>query len=356
LVERVRVAVLGVTGVVGQRFVQLLSNHPWFEIAYLAASEASAGKRYFEAVEWVVEGPLPQPVGDMVLGPPDPNAIPRDVEVVFSALPSGVAAGIEVELAKRGFTVVSNASPMRLDGDVPLVNPEVNWEHLRLVEVQRKRRGWRGCIIKNPNCTTAILTLSLKPLVDAFGLRRVIVTTLQAVSGAGLRGVPSMAVIDNVIPYIEGEEEKVRRESRKILGRLAGEGVEEYPVEISATTTRVPVLDGHLESVHVELREPAGVEEAAEVMAGFRSKPQELGLPTAPEKPIVVRREPDRPQPRLDRLEGGGMSVVVGRLEEAHGLGRGWLKYVVLGHNAVRGAAGAAVLIAELYLKLEGLV
>ncbi len=292
----------------------------------------------------------------MIVESIDPEKMPRDIDIVFSALPSDIAADIEIALARRGFVVVSNSSPLRLEPDIPLINPEVNWEHLKLLEVQKRRRGWSGAIIKNPNCSTAILTLSLKPVYDAYGLRKVIVTTLQAVSGAGLRGVPSMLIIDNVIPFIKGEEEKIENESRKILGELRGDEVKWAEISIAATTTRVPVLDGHLESVFVELEKSATPEDLMDVMSSFRSFPQELSLPTAPRRPIVVRHEIDRPQPRLDRLEGRGMSVVVGRVRKVPQLGETWLRYVVLGHNTIRGAAGVAVLIAELYAKIVGLV
>ncbi len=355
MASRLRAAVLGATGIVGQRFIQLLHNHPWIELAYLAASERSTGKRYGEAATWVLEEPMPEDMAEMEVRPIDPEEMRREgVELVFSALPSSVAKEVEIELARRGFMVFSNASPMRLDPDIPLVNGEVNPDHLKLVETQRRRRGWSGVIVKNPNCSTAILTLPLKPLHDIYGVRRVLVATMQAVSGAGLRGVPSMVILDNLIPFIEGEEWKIENESRKILGRLEGDHVEPAGFEVYATTTRVPVLDGHTEVVYVELeKQPGDAEEVMRVLEGFRGLPQELGLPTAPPKPVVVRRERDRPQPRLDRLEGRGMSVVVGRVElKASRL----LRMVLLGHNTIRGAAGAAILAAELYLKTQGLV
>ncbi len=349
--DRVPVAVLGATGLVGQRFVSLLERHPWFELRAVAASEARAGKKYGETVEWVIDAPFPREAAELVMRRPRPEEL-GDVEVVFVALPKEVAGPIELELARMGKIVVSNANVFRMEPDVPLLNPEANWEHIRLVEEQRRRRGWRGAILKVPNCTTAVLTLSLKPLLDAYGLRRVFMTSMQAISGAGFRGVPGYAIVDNILPYIRGEEEKVVRESRKILGRLEGGEVKPLDVDVVATTTRVPVLDGHLESVVAQLgKTPGGVEEVYQTWEGWRSLPQELGLPTAPEAPVVVRREPDRPQPRLDRMAERGMSVTVGRaalpLE-----GEPLLRYLVLGHNTVRGAAGTGVLIAELYYKL----
>ncbi len=356
MVDKIKVAVLGSTGLVGQRFIQILSDHPWFEVVYVAASEANVGRKYGDVVTWLMETPLPENISELEIQSSRPELIPRNIDIVFSALPSEVALQIELKLAKRGFIVVSNSSPLRLEPDIPLINPEVNWDHLKLVEHQRKNRAWNGVIIKNPNCTTAILTLSLKPLLDAFGIKRVIVCTLQAVSGAGLKGVPSMLIIDNVVPFIKKEEEKVENESKKILGKLEGNNITLAPISISAITTRVPVLDGHLELVHVELSREAEVGDVINVMSKFKSLPQELSLPTAPTKPIVIRFEEDRPQPRLDKYAEKGMSVVVGRVKRADGLGRNWIKYVVLGHNTIRGAAGIAILIAELYMKLNNLI
>ncbi len=349
MADRVKVAVLGATGLVGQVFVKLLAGHPYFEPYYLAASEKSAGKRYAEAVNWVLGGDPPEEVADVRVGVVDPENIPGEVELVFSALPSSVALDVEVGAARRGFTVVSNASPLRLEPDIPLIIPEINWDHIRLVETQRRRRGWRGVIVKNSNCTTAILTLSLKPLLDSFGLREVYVSTMQAVSGAGYRGVPSVAIIDNIIPFIRNEEEKVVNETRKILGRLRGDHVEPAGFRVYATCTRVPVINGHMETVYAKLERSASLEEVVEAWRSFRGIE---GAPTAPERPVIVRSEPDRPQTRLDRDAGGGMSVTVGR---ASMLDDRLLRYIVLGHNLVRGAAGNTVLIAEMMYK-EGML
>jgi aspartate-semialdehyde dehydrogenase len=348
MVDRVKVAVYGATGLVGQQFIRILAGHPWFEIVSVAASSRRAGRRYGEAVAWVLGGGPPEPVRELEVKPVTPEAA-SDAEIVFIALPKEVAGEVEVELARRGKVVVSNASVYRLEPDIPLLNPEVNHEHIRLLEVQRRRRGWSGAILKVPNCTTAILTLTLKPLQEAYGLKRVFMVSMQAISGAGYAGVPAYAITDNIIPHIPGEEEKVRRETRKILGRLEGDTVRPAEVEVYPTTTRVPVLDGHTEAVYVETVEPVDAGEAARLMESW-SPLRGMGLPTAPEKPIIVRREVDRPQPRLDRLAGNGMSVTVGRLE-AHG---NTLRYIALGHNTIRGAAGTGVLIAELYLKTQG--
>ncbi len=353
---RKRVAVLGATGLVGQRFVALLANHPWFELIALTASEGSVGKRYVDVVRWFVEKPILEELRDVTLAALNADALVKDgVEIAFSALPTEVARGVEVELAKKGVVVVSNASSMRLEPDIPLVNPEVNADHLGVIEQQRRIRGWDGALIKIPNCTTAILTLSLKPLIDEFGVNVVIASSMQAVSGAGLSGLPSMLIIDNLIPYIEGEEEKIESESRKILGSLGHRSIElNDHISISTSCHRVMVLEGHTIAVFTGLRRDASLEEVLRAMSEFRTnKIKDLKLPTAPERPIVIRNEPDRPQPRLDRLEGGGMSVVVGRVRGDAAL-RG-VKYEVLGHNTVRGAAGTGVLIAEV-LKERNLI
>jgi len=350
--DRIPVGVAGATGLVGQRFVALLARHPWFELRALTASERRTGQRYGDTVEWYIEEPLPEEAAGLELRPPRPESF-RDVDIVFIALPKEAAAGLEPELARMGKIVVSNASVYRMEPDVPLLNPEANWEHMRLVEVQRRRRGWSGAIMKVPNCTTAVLTLSLAPLHQRFRVEEVYMTSMQAISGAGFRGVPGYAIVDNIIPYIRGEEEKVVRETNKILGRLEGGEVKPAGIEVVATTTRVPVLDGHLESVIARLGSDPGLEEIVETWSGWRSLPQELGLPTAPKRPVIVRGEPDRPQPRLDRLNGRGMSVTVGRAAKPR---PGLLRYIVLGHNTLRGAAGTGVLIAELYAKQEGIV
>jgi aspartate-semialdehyde dehydrogenase len=337
--DRLKVYIIGATGLVGQRYVQLLASHPWFEIVGLAASEKSEGKTLSQ-IGWVLEEPPPPQVADMKIEKIDVDKIPK-VDFVFSALPSEVAAKVEPELAVRGYTVVSNASNMRMDPDVPLVVPEINPEDIGLLKQQRAERGWRGAVVKKPNCTTTILNLPLKPVLDEWGIERIHVVTMQALSGAGFAGVPSVAIIDNLVPYIRGEEDKVAAETRKILKK---------DFEIYVTTTRVPVLDGHTEVVYVDTARDFDVAAVAEAFARFKGLPQELKLPTAPERPIEVRPQIDRPQPRLDRWAGRGMAVVVGRIRK---LAPRKLAFVVLGHNTMRGAAGNSVLTAELMAKTQ---
>ena len=352
--DKIPVAVLGATGLVGQRFIEILSKHPWFEVEYVAASERSAGLKYADAVNWVLSKEIPESVANLVVG--SVYDVPDNIEIVFSALSSSIAEPIEVSLARRGFTVVSNASPLRMEPDIPLLNPEVNHDHINLLKVQRRRRTWKGYILKNPNCTTAILTLSLAPILNEYGIEQLMVTTMQAISGAGLRGASAYLITDNIIPYIKKEEVKVMTETRKILGKLSKGGkVEPLNLPIAVTTTRVPVLDGHMEVVYIKTSNEVKSSEIMDTLENFKSLPQELKLPTAPSKPVIVRKEKDRPQPRLDRLAGNGMSVTVGRVEEMEELGDKWIRYVVLGHNTIRGAAGTAVLIAELYAKTMGL-
>ena len=346
--DKLRAALLGATGMVGQRFVKLLTGHRMFELTVLAASPRSAGKRYREAAHWCVEGDIPEEVADLRVVRVGLEEVrgEDDVDVVFSAIPSELAREVEPEFARAGIPVISDASAFRMEEDVPILIGEVNPDHLKLVKLQA-RRGWRSFIVTSPNCTTNELMIALKPLMDRFGIRRVIVSTMQALSGAGWTGVPSMAIADNVIPYIRNEEEKVEREALKILGRFDGSRIVPAELEISASCHRVNVLEGHLEAVFVELSKGADVEEVKEAMRKFRGRPQELGLPTAPENPIIVREEVDRPQPRLDRYAGGGMSIVVGRVRKDKALENG-VKFLVLGHNTIRGAAGNAILNAEL--------
>lgn len=338
---RISVAVLGATGLVGQRFIQLLNGHPWFQVAGLAASERSVNKTYRMAARWKLDAEMPGEVSEMIVVDPDPREF-RDIPLVFSALPSDVAGPVEEEFAKAGKIVVSNAASHRMDPYVPVLNPEANADHLSLIEDQRSHMGWDGAIVTNPNCTTAVLTLSLKPLMERFGLEKVIASSMQAISGAGYPGAAALDIVDNVIPYIPREEDKVEAETRKILGPKGGSA----DFKVSASCHRVSTIDGHLEAVFVETVEDAEPGEAVEAFESFRGEPQRLRLPTAPAKPVVVRYEEDRPQPRLDRMEGHGMSVVVGRVRKDPALNG--LKYLVLGHNTIRGAAGCAVLIGEL--------
>ncbi|HWV25175.1 MAG TPA: aspartate-semialdehyde dehydrogenase [Thermomicrobiales bacterium] len=341
---RIPVAILGATGNVGQRFIELLDNHPWFRVAELVASERSAGKSYREATDWRLGAAMPDSVADMPVL--DYNSDLQST-VAFSGLPGEVAGEIEQRLAKNGLAVLSNASVHRMAPDVPLLIPEVNADHTAAIETQKRNRGWSGFIATNPNCSTIHLVLALKPLHDAFGLDAVLATTLQAVSGAGYPGVPSLDMIDNVVPYIGGEEDKIETESQKLLGEFAPEsGFVPASFTVSAHCNRVPVRDGHTECASVRLSQSATPEEAIAVFENFRGVPQELGLPSAPAQPIVVRHEPNRPQPQLDRDTSNGMVSVVGRVRECPVMG---LKFVVLGHNTVRGAAGASILNAELF-------
>jgi aspartate-semialdehyde dehydrogenase len=341
-VVRYRVGVLGATGLVGQRLLERLHAHPWFAVAGLAASERSAGSRYGDCVRWHLAGAPPGWATELVVRPCRPEAF-TDCDLVLSALDAATAAVVEPAFRDAGLAVVSNSSALRMEPDVPLVVPEVNAGHLALLE----RRGPNGAgpVVTNPNCSVAGLVLGLAPLHRAFGVRRVIVTTLQAVSGAGLAGPSALDLVDNVLPFIPGEEEKIERELGKILGEVEGGAIRPARIAVSAHCHRVAVRDGHLEAVSVELARPVSPEEALATLRAYRSDLGELDLPSSSARPIVVREEPDRPQPRLDRDEGRGMAVVVGRVRACPVLG---LKLELLSHNAVRGAAGAALLNAEL--------
>lgn len=342
----VNVGILGATGMVGQRFIQLLEDHPKFEITALTASQRSAGKKYQDAVTWHMDNPIPESVQDMVVVDTDPSQV-KDVEIVFSALPADNAAVVEPKFAAAGMKVASNASAMRMEPDVPLVIPEVNPEHLDLIETQQKNRGWDGFIVTNPNCSTIALVMTLKPLYDQYDINRVYVSTMQAVSGAGYNGVPSMAMIDNLVPFIGGEEEKMESETLHLLGDFDGETVEPATFGVSTSCHRVPVVDGHTEAVFMEMDEEFHLDDVKNSLQTFQALPQKLNLYSAPEHPVIVREEENRPQPRMDRMMGKGMAVTVGRLRQDPVFPRS-LKYVLLGHNTVRGAAGASILNAEL--------
>jgi aspartate-semialdehyde dehydrogenase len=341
--QRIDVGVLGATGMVGQQFIRQLANHPWFRPAWLAASERSEGRSYGDAATWRLDVPAPDEIRRMQVNACTPGQGPR---LVFSALDASVAKEIEPAFAAAGHLVISNTRTSRMDPAVPLVIPEVNPDHLGLIVRQRRERGWKGAIVTNPNCSTVVLATVLAGLRE-FGLKTVMVTTMQAVSGAGYPGVPSLDILGNVVPFISGEEEKMESETQKILGTYADERVTPHPVVVSAHTNRVAVIDGHTETISVALESKPSPAEIREKLRAFRGRPQALGLPTAPEAPIDCPEAPDRPQPRLDALKGGGMTVTVGRIRPCPVLGA---KMVALGHNTIRGAAGAAVLNAELML------
>jgi len=347
--QKIQCAVLGATGAVGQRFIQLLEGHPWFEVTGVCASEKSAGKSYAEAMQgrWKLPTPIPREVGKLMVQECDPAKV--KVRLAFSGLDSNVAGPIEEAFARAGVGVISNSKNHRMDADVPLLVPEINAAHLDAVKKQKFGRG--GFIVTDPNCSTIGMVMALAPLHEKWGVEKVSVVTMQAVSGAGYPGVPSLDILDNVVPYISGEEEKMETEARKILGSWKDGAFKDAAVTVSASCNRVATIDGHLESVSFALGKQVSAEE---IKATWRDwKPlKALKLPSAPEQPIVYREELDRPQPRLDRMEAKGMGVVVGRLRPCKLLG--W-KMSVLSHNTIRGAAGAAILNAEL-LKTKGYV
>jgi len=342
MTAKIPVSVLGATGTVGQKFIRLLADHPWFEVAAVAASSASAGRLYGEVVRWRENAALPDRIARLPVEPCEP---PLQGPIVFSALDADVAGPIEQAFARSGAYVVTNTRIHRMDEDVPLLIPEANSDHLSLIDRQREARGWSGAIIANPNCSTAALTLALAPLHQAFEIERLFVSTMQAVSGAGYPGVASLDIVGNVIPHIGGEEEKIERESRKILGTLADGRVKPAEFAVSVHTNRVAVVDGHLETVSVGFRRRVTPDEAISTLQEFRSPPCVAELPSSPMPPIEVDLRLDRPQPRLDLDRGRGMAVTVGRVRPCPVLD---LRLVILGHNTIRGAAGQAVQIAEL--------
>ena len=344
--EKFRVGILGATGMVGQRFIQLLADHPQFEVTAVAASDRSQGKAYGDACSWRLTGEMPSFVRSMRVQAPAP---PLDCDLVFSSLPGDIARETEGSFAAAGYPVISNSSAYRMDPDVPLLIPEVNHPHLGLLSRQRQQNSSGGFIVTNPNCSTIMVALALAPLHAAFGISACAATTLQALSGAGYPGVASLDILDNVLPYIASEEEKIETETTKILGHFVADRIEGASMAVSAQCHRVNVADGHMAAVRVKLSRRAELPELRDALASFRSLPQEMGLHSAPPTPIVVRDEPDRPQPKLDRDAGQGMTITIGRLMPDSVLD---YRFVALSHNTIRGAAGAAILNAELLIAL----
>ena len=346
--NKISVGILGATGMVGQEFVRFLEGHPWFDITWLGASDRSAGKPYREATNWRLDGAMPSGVEGMHVEECKPGNAPR---LVFSAMDASVATEIEQAFAQAGHVVVSNSRNHRMDADVPLLIPEVNPGHLKIIPLQQRLRGWKGQIATNPNCSTIVLAMALAPLKQ-FGITRVMATTMQALSGAGYPGVASLDINGNVIPFISGEEEKMQRETQKILGDFTGDSIRPLAAKVSAQCNRVPVVDGHMVATSVELEQKPGTADLIHAIETFSSLPQERKLPSAPPRPLMYLTEHDRPQPRRDVERERGMTVFVGRMRECPVLD---YKFIALGHNTVRGAAGAAVLNAELMYS-EGLL
>jgi aspartate-semialdehyde dehydrogenase len=346
--KKIEVGILGATGMVGQHFIKFLEGHPLFQLTWLGASERSAGKRYAEAAKWHLGAALPDSIAGLTVAEARPGSAPK---LLFSAMDASVATEIEQAFAQAGHVVVSNSKNHRMDRDVPLLVPEINPDHLRLIPGQQRARGWQGQIVTNPNCSTIVLTMGLAPL-KPFGITRVIATTLQAISGAGYPGVPSMDIMANVIPFIGGEEEKMQQETQKILGHFAGDRIEPLAAKVSAHCNRVPVVDGHTVTVSVELSSSPSEADLRNAFETYSSVPQQRNLPSAPKRPVQYLHEADRPQPRRDAERDRGMAAFIGRLRPCSVFD--W-KFVALGHNTVRGAAGAAVLNAEL-MHSEGLL
>jgi aspartate-semialdehyde dehydrogenase len=343
---KIPTAIIGATGIVGQRFVHMLDHHPWFQVTSMTGSERNIGLSYAEACRWTLSEPMPEWASGMVLGRSDPDE--TKTPLIFSSLPTQQAVEIEANFAQAGAIVCTNASAFRAEPDVPILLPEVNPDHLELIHIQRRLRGWQGGIITNANCTSTGMTVVLKALSDHFGVKRVFAVSLQALSGAGLPGVASLEIADNVLPWIAGEEEKVELEPRKILGRLNGAGIQPAEIVIAAHTNRVAVTDGHLVCLSVELDRKASIEQVSRIIAGYEPPEISKGLPHSPDPVIKVMEEADRPQPRRDRMVGGGMTTVVGRLRPDPIFD---LRLVVLSHNTIRGAAGGSILNAELAVK-----
>src|SRR3954463_16385053 len=345
---RIEVGILGATGMVGQHFIKFLQGHPWFDLVWLGASDRSAGKRYADAMTWHLAGGTPAGVADLKVEESKPGNAPR---LLFSAMDASVATEIEQAFAKAGHVVVSNSRNHRMDRDVPLLVPEINPDHLKLIPAQQRARQWKGQIVTNPNCSTIVLTMGLAPLAQ-FGITKIVTTTLQAVSGAGYPGVPSMDILGNVIPYIGNEEEKMQEETQKIMGTFAGDHIQPLAAKVSAHCNRVAVVDGHTVTVSVEFSSQPTEADLRNAFETFSAVPQQRNLPSAPKRPVQYMPESDRPQPRKDAERDRGMAAFVGRLRPCPVFD--W-KFVALGHNTIRGAAGAAVLNAEL-MHSEGLL
>jgi aspartate-semialdehyde dehydrogenase len=345
--NKLSVGILGATGIVGQRFIQMLEHHPWFEVSWLAASDRSEGRPYAEAARWRMKTAIPDTVANMTVSPASPDGAPK---IIFAALDAAIARELEPQFAAAGCAVVSNSSALRMQPDVPLVIPEVNGDHIRLIEKQSWRTKSNGYVVTNPNCSAIGLVLALAPLHRAFTLETVMAVTMQAVSGAGYPGVASLDILGNVIPFIKNEEEKMEEETQKLLGTLNGAHVVPAPFAMSAQCNRVAVEDGHTESVSIKLKKKPAAEEIIAAWNDFQAEPQKLRLPSAPSQPVVYMNAADRPQPRFDADLGAGMTTAVGRLRRCNVLD--W-KFTVLSHNTIRGAAGAALLNAEL-LKAKG--
>jgi aspartate-semialdehyde dehydrogenase len=345
---RIEVGILGATGMVGQSFIRFLQGHPWFDLRWLGASDRNAGKKYRDAMNWNLAGSVPDSVADITVDESKPGTAPQ---LLFSAMDASVATEIERAFAEAGHVVVSNSRNHRMEPDVPLLVPEINPDHLKLVPGQQRARGWKGQIVTNPNCSTIVLTMGLAPLKQ-FGITKIVATTMQAISGAGYPGVPSMDIVGNVIPFIGGEEEKMQQETQKILGEFRGDRIEPLPARMSAHCNRVPVVDGHTVTVSVEFSSKPSEADLRRAFDEFTALPQERHLPSAPARPVIYMTEANRPQPRKDAERERGMAAFVGRLRPCPVLD---YKFIALSHNTIRGAAGAAVLNAEL-MHSEGML
>jgi aspartate semialdehyde dehydrogenase (EC 1.2.1.11) len=347
MVDKIKVSLLGSTGMVGQKMVKLLSKHPYLELVKVSASPSKIGKKYKDSVKWIESGDIPENVKDLPIVSTNYEDH-KDVDIVLSALPNELAESIELELVKNGKIVVSNASPFRMDPDVPLINPEVNWEHLELLKVQQKKKGWKGLLVKNPNCTAAIMSMPLKPLLDIAEKSKILITTLQAVSGAGYNGISFMSIEGNIIPYIKGEEDKIAKELTKLNGKFEGQQIIPASLDTSVTSIRVPTRVGHMGVINILTNEKVNIEEIKQRFRNFKSLPQIKNLPTAPKSPMIVRDEEDRPQPMLDVSAENGMAITVGRIRHENNV----LRLIVLGDNLVRGAAGITILTVEVMKEL----